>query len=1423
MVRGMTRVAVVALLTAGMMAAAGCAQQVGDIDRTNPNKIKKELFDDGGEWYFRQTAADVSHGNPFFFTGINTGVEKVRWEIQEEQLVAYRSYEIVPGADHRADTEGVGDTRVADINDVDQGSGQHPDIYKGAPLIGFGITSHFDVQRGYSSATGEQTNVISENTSDRNWPEREYMRVAWESVTISNMSIYGATPIFQFTQAPGEEYEIDSRSFEYDDDGKLVYFEVRVRATLVDHPYCYYYELADCAGTEMTIVNSFARVPERKTYEAVTYDNEDMFKFGYFRSERFSYDRERGLTRTGQIFLANRHNIWETAYDAAGELMPVADRKQGHVVYYVNQEMPEDLGEWNKSIERHWDRAFRRSVAAAKGEDIDTVDQVFVVCHNPVRSDDHTACGEEGKIVRVGDVRYNHIYWVVQPQISGPLGYGPSGTDPETGEIISGTAYVYGASVDTYASSGLDIVNLQIACQDDQESEDCRSEIDRISDGENIRVAVVNRLTEVDPRTNVPAELHNMPAPKDFRELMAPEQLAKFNHGVENPRPYDHGHWDHRMRQMKEHNLDMALVTDEMVREMSSGQYATVADAPADVIEKVRPSSWMNPDTIVKRQEERARAFASNNIMTTDFADDVVAGLAASLAKKYENVAEPERSKRMWLEIRGLIYQGVMLHEIGHTLGLRHNFQGSYDSLNYFDEYWALRKQNLRPVVTVADLFEVAAPTVEQRLGFVEDENRQLPGGIAEYGYSSIMDYGLRFNTDIHGIGKYDEAAIIYAYTNGYYGDSDPEGHAVARRGYVEVWNESAFENAADTEVYNEKYTAEDLLRDYDRRGSLAYSHPLEAYHYTTVANSFSDVSKIGDRRYMQYDHLRLMRALVDLADESVCGNGVQETGEQCDDGNDDYDDGCTPQRRFVGQPASCIAETAVDTAQSCGNGTLDRGEQCDNGGADIPNGCTADCQIADRPVEVPYMFCTDDWAGIDSSCQRWDHGADPYEQAKYVIDGYHDYYWFSNFARDSLTWSPYARVGRVYSRYMSYLTKSYQELFFTGSNDIMGTYRYMAALAGFNFLNELLMMPTYGNHVADSAKVLTPCAFSDEEEFVPEGGVSNDGCGMEVDNPRNDGPATIMVADEDLCSRGEVCRDLDGGTGVDETDWRCAFVTTDQLCSDREYAANVPMGSGRRPYTRYNYDAGYTYYYYPEESGHFYDFLGGVIAMIQSQVSVYGVDTSTDSLSYSLPYYLFFDTQLADMVGASWLERPQTGFGQILVGDRLTSRAVAPIAFGTLSVDPATGMILDGNNVPTGMDEDVQVVRPYHGWGQRFYLMLYGMAGFNENYNIGFADENHIFRVGNGEQVDVGPGFSLVTCVDPVRGHEYAAIRNNGNSRVTTSVQFVQECQYWANQYNTRRSRLDFEGATAAERELNWYISRINLMRTYYDIFGRI
>ena len=61
---------------------------------------------------------------------------------------------------------------------------------------------------------------------------------------------------------------------------------------------------------------------------------------------------------------------------------------------------------------------------------------------------------------RIGDLRYNFLYWVDNPQFESLLGYGPAAADPLTGEVIAADAFVYGAAIDSYGSYGADIVEL---------------------------------------------------------------------------------------------------------------------------------------------------------------------------------------------------------------------------------------------------------------------------------------------------------------------------------------------------------------------------------------------------------------------------------------------------------------------------------------------------------------------------------------------------------------------------------------------------------------------------------------------------------------------------------------------------------------------------------------------------------------------------------------------------------------------------------------------------------------------------------------------------------------------------------------------------------------------------------------------------
>ena len=94
----------------------------------------------------------------------------------------------------------------------------------------------------------------------------------------------------------------------------------------------------------------------------------------------------------------------------------------------------------------------------------------------------------------------------------------------------------------------------------------------------------------------------------------------------------------------------------------------------------------------------------------------------------------------------------------------------------------------------------------------------------------------------------------------------------------------------------------------------------------------------------------------------AVCGNGVTELGESCDDGNTTPCDGCS---------ATCHLE--------CGNGTVECAEQCDDGPANGTPGdaCAADCQLVPPALRIPGGGSPASDCGLEWSIEMGTAGVD--------------------------------------------------------------------------------------------------------------------------------------------------------------------------------------------------------------------------------------------------------------------------------------------------------------------------------------------------------------------------------------------------------------------------------------------------------------
>lgn len=796
-----------AVFTIFLAALGACAQDVGDVDRTQPNRLKKTLFD--GEWYHQKTTFDVPYTAGFTFSGETSLLERVRWEIQEEVLIAYRSYDLVQNSQEP--------TTLPDAP------------FKGAPIAAYRIIGHFDVVREYNAQTGEETNVIYENSEDRPWYEREYLRVDWSKNLAINFAFLddqvSQSPIAYFVQdrADADRLLIGRRdgsgwvdtqdweemakldSADYIDIVDTIFATPEVMVFddgyggLIELPACWFYAATDCQSARIKVRSSFMKIDPTEQYEAMAYpdnaiardengqairvDGEPVRipffdKFGYFRVEREYYDRERELTESGRTYLISRWGIWKDA-PACKNGDSYANCTVRPFVYHLSPEFPPELKAEAANSVAQWNQTFKEVVNHLKyggTRPLDQVEDVFLLA-------DNSYSPGQSRGERIGDLRYSFLYYVPEPSTVGLLGYGPSALDPLTGRIVQATAYVYGAGIESWASYGADVVELINGVIPS----------DRFLEGEDVREYLSRVRGDYASSAGADGRAHLTRAREFARsERITAGRLKQRTLGKRRMK-LDRSVIRDRLSRIRNTPIESRLLNDELIRALKPSTRGQGDQLLSQLTEAERqafsPASWGTTSALRARDRARNLKLRKHNVELASFADDAVLGLAESLR------GQPREVVRKTILAR--LFASTAEHEIGHTVGLRHNFGGSYDALNYHPEYWELRGSSPQP-------FQGITP-------------EQASGRIKEYQYASIMDYAARFNSDIHGLGAYDKAAIRFGYGQ-----------------LVEVFEDAPDEPLA--EVFDLPFVIQELR------------------HYTSLPRMFGgDASRLNRRRVVPY------------------------------------------------------------------------------------------------------------------------------------------------------------------------------------------------------------------------------------------------------------------------------------------------------------------------------------------------------------------------------------------------------------------------------------------------------------------------------------------------------------------------------------------------------------------------------------------
>ncbi len=315
--------------------SVGCAGERDPISRVQPNALPKTFFLgndlksplDDPSFYARTTIVDVGFGatQSDLFVGNPSELSILKWEIAEDKLIGRLAYEQIESTDGKGVTPSL--------------SGKN----SGQAIFAFRVESHFDIRREYNAQTGEETNVISENSTDRPWYEREHVRVdfsknlindAYHFDILSDLGLNGVKydPMDYAVTDPGNVNAplFDQTGGYFDVTNKVMASPESIDLSKVSWAQEYGIKAmaacdfdsdnasgkgpwGSCTPVELTVRQSFRRV-EPNDYQPIDQDGVRFSAYGAFDVNRRGYDAAYGMTDERWHRFVNRYDIWERSH-----------------------------------------------------------------------------------------------------------------------------------------------------------------------------------------------------------------------------------------------------------------------------------------------------------------------------------------------------------------------------------------------------------------------------------------------------------------------------------------------------------------------------------------------------------------------------------------------------------------------------------------------------------------------------------------------------------------------------------------------------------------------------------------------------------------------------------------------------------------------------------------------------------------------------------------------------------------------------------------------------------------------------------------------------------------------------------------------------------------------------------------------------
>ena len=617
---------------------------------------------------------------------------------------------------------------------------------------------------------------------------------------------------------------------------------------------------------------------------------------------------------------------------------------------------------------------------------------VIVLCHNPVVAGDNPACGAAGLAVRTGDIRYNTVLDIPNPELPSYWGIMVDADDPLTGEKVAASINIWTATTDMAAQQLVDLVRYMNG----------ELSTDDITNGTYVqnwaaaaRLGAAGGLPTL-PRADVDRRLAGMsgmdltgfqaltaaaPGPELRAVLDAGKALAldvQTRNDVASPAAV---RLSSTLASARGSDVETQLVNPAILQLAGLPPTASLSGPVGD---QISPLAFNNPLTGPRFNQLRDNAMAARGACLIDAAPEPssMTGLADILTKKFPRAnnetpaAQQARYDQMFHYVQRKYHYAVIAHEMGHSVGLRHNFVSSSAPLFYRPQYWQLRTSNGAVKTPCTDAVADGSTCVGPRY-WDPVTNEEQANLIWMWMQSSVMDYPGDTSQDMLGLGVTDFSAARF-----FYGDN------------VAVYTNPNLQ--AGTSVGTGLSLATDTFG-----GLLGIRYSLRSttgtggddFHYAQLQNNYGLINNCAAATVSapaDWD------ASADGTWDPVLDGHVVSVG---------------------GEPTKC-RQQPVDYV---GYGQLRQPTTAELNSGPYSGGPSVD--PATKRLRVPYAFASDNWADIGNvSVFRHDNGADPYEQVQFLITTQEDRHILDNYRRNRTTFSLLSAAQRSFDRYNSKL-----------------------------------------------------------------------------------------------------------------------------------------------------------------------------------------------------------------------------------------------------------------------------------------------------------------------------------------------------------------------------------------------------------------